>query len=247
MGWFNNSSELTQDIKFVIDREKFNEMVDFVFCVASKSQHKPLEKILFKVTKDKLTLVGLSGVCIAIAQATIVCECKRKEFLVSLEEIAKFKKDSPGDYKEVSIDIKGKEIVFETRYSYKTDDIAGFPQYEEVFPPKFVNKGIVDIDLLRNALNRLIQYVNNDHPVVIFDLSNNNPDITLTASDHKERLSMDYQGQPLTIALNCRYLTDILEKITSVTGKISLEFIAADRPLKLTARDYTCLLLPIKV
>ncbi len=129
---------------------------------------------------------------------------------------------------EVTIAIDGKFAYFTSgaaRLSCRLID-AQYPDYNAVIPVDNPNHLRVNrLDLL-SSMKRIAIYANQTTNQVMFDITSN--ELTITAQDldfaneAEERLGCDYEGEPLQIAFNAKFLIDMLAALDSEMVKFSL-------------------------
>lgn len=247
--WFKKENDdLNKDVKMVIDTEKFNEMLNLNFCVASTSKQDNLKGILLQVSDNLLKLVSTDGRRLLIAESQVSSQGAGKiDYFIPLQTVYKIKQDSPGSYRKISVNIRDRKIIFESNYTYELQDAAKFPKYEEVVPAVCKNKVDINRQRLLLALNKLKLYMDNQIPKIIFDLSNNNLYLSVPNSNYQENLAVNYQEKRFKIAFNINYFLEILEKLPSQCDKLTFEFSKPDHPLVLKWQGYTYVILPIQI
>lgn len=99
-----------------------------------------------------------------------------------------------------------------------------FPDYQQVIPSSFTKRVIVPRQKLADALKRTsllspdkAQGVRLDLSGNVLALSANNPDL----GEAREEIDVDYEGEPLKIGFNFRYLIDVLAVLD--TDKVELQ------------------------
>jgi DNA polymerase-3 subunit beta len=88
-----------------------------------------------------------------------------------------------------------------------------FPNYRQVIPKQQSHQLVISSEILSHALRRVVLLSSERSRAVKFELSpallklsSNNPDL----GEAHEELDVDYDGEPLEIAFNARYLIDCL-------------------------------------
>ena len=113
-----------------------------------------------------------------------------------------------------------------------------FPNYQQVIPRETNIHLTITVESFSRALRRVVLLSAERSRAVKFELSDrqlrlssNNPDL----GDAQEEIDVDYEGEPLTVAFNARYLIDAL---TSVKAKeVRLSFRDATSPAQLVPTD----------
>jgi DNA polymerase III subunit beta len=113
-----------------------------------------------------------------------------------------------------------------------------FPNYRQVIPSDTVHQLTLATEPLIHALRRVsLLSAERSRAIKIelsddrMALSSSNPDL----GDAREELDVDYAGDPLTIAFNARYLTDVLT--AAAAKEVRLSFRDAMSPTQLRPAD----------
>jgi DNA polymerase-3 subunit beta len=101
-----------------------------------------------------------------------------------------------------------------------------FPNYRQVIPKETTRHLVLGVDLLSHALRRVALLSSERSRAVklelesgLLRLSSNNPDL----GEAHEELDVDYDGEPLTIAFNARYLMDCLAACAAKEVRIGFQ------------------------
>lgn len=231
-----------------IDKEKFYAMLNFTFCVASTSTVENLRGALLKITGNKLTLVSTDGRRLAVAEGELISSnIQEKNIFLPLETISKIRQNTSYSYSKISLTIRNKEIAFNSGLTYEVKDDKQFPKYEQVMPPVSKNKLDINRDNFLWALNNLRSLKNNENPAIKLQFSVNNLIISIPGSQHQHILSLNYQGPAFNIGFNINYLIDALENLPSKSDTICLEFNGPEQPGVIRGKDYTYVVLPMRL
>jgi DNA polymerase-3 subunit beta len=128
---------------------------------------------------------------------------------------------------------------------------GNYPNYLQVVPAKSTKKVAVSKDLFAHAVKRVSILSKEKTNAVkmqleknLLVLSTNNPEV----GEASEDLSVDYQGEGITIGFNSRYLMDVLAAIDR--SNIALELNDALSPCLITEEGdehYKCVVMPMRV
>jgi DNA polymerase-3 subunit beta len=169
----------------------------------------------------------------------------------ALEEVNRFASDS--DSKEISLAFLENHLVFRRGpATLVTRLIEGqFPDYEGVIPKDFSRRVLVEHDRLLRALRRVSLLSNEKtRPVKIeFDkerltLRSNTPEM----GEAKEEIPADYDGEPMDMGFNARYLLEALAVMTSEQVAIELNDPLSPGVLRCHGdEDYFYVVMPMRV
>ena len=144
------------------------------------------------------------------------------------------------------------QMLFETDYHFLCTRLIGgeYPRYHELFPADFSNLGRFKRDEMLAAVERVAVMSDERTNLVKFhfegevlQISSNTPDV----GKAQEEVSVQFEGQPLDIAVNVRYVVDVLHKLSS--AEVRLEMTGALKPLIFkgeSEENYKYLLMPVQ-
>jgi len=127
---------------------------------------------------------------------------------------------------------------------------AEFPKFRQLLPKEHTAQAVIDVDELTQAVKRVSLLAERGAQV---RLEFTEGTVTLTAGGDElgraeERLSIEFEGEPLTIAFNPGYLLDGLNAVKSELVRFG--FTTANRPAILQPTDsdgFTYLLMPVRL
>ncbi len=124
-----------------------------------------------------------------------------------------------------------------------------FPNYRGVFEKcKFDKILNVDKDIISSAIKRLYSISDESNRTVIFDVDQNNIEISFKNDfqkyDAKETLNCDYTGEKVKIGFNSNYMNNIL---TSIEDDIQMHILESDKPCLFKAENIRAILAPIRI
>jgi DNA polymerase-3 subunit beta len=158
-------------------------------------------------------------------------------------------KFTPG---EVRIGLADGQIVFETENHFlSTRLISGeYPRYQELFPTEFKHCAHFKRDELVRAIERVSVMSDDRTHLVKMHFEDENLQITANTPDvgrAQEEVSVRFEGQPLDVAVNVRYILDVLQRLS--VDEIRLEMTGSLKPLILKGvgdEQYKYLLMPVQ-
>ncbi|MGB9710368.1 MAG: DNA polymerase III subunit beta [Thermodesulfovibrio sp.] len=212
-----------------------------------------LNALLFELRDGEIHVVGTDGHRLAHFKAALNVASEDRKVILSkksLNELKKFLSSA----ENVSLQIGKTHVMIEIDgISFLTRMIEGnYPNYEAVIPKDFDKQAIVDKELLIASLKRVSVLSRERQNAVRTEWGQN---LTISASDPEigeaqDELSIDYQGEPIVIGFNARYLIDALERITSDKAKIMMN--EPEKAVYITdAHDtsfvYECVVMPLRL
>lgn len=101
---------------------------------------------------------------------------------------------------------------------------AEFPDYRQVLPTTFKRRAVFERDLLREALRRVSIFATDSSNSVRFAFTADGLVLTarkLDAGDAREEVAADYNGDPISMGFNARFVADVLSVISG--ARVSFE------------------------
>jgi DNA polymerase-3 subunit beta len=157
-----------------------------------------------------------------------------------------------GSLKEVRIAMVSGQIVFETETHYLSSRLIGgeYPRYQELFPTEYKYLGELNADDFVSSIERVaVMSDDRTHLVKLhfeadtLQISANTPDV----GQAQDETQVQFEGQVLDIAVNVRYLIDVLQRLSGAA--IRMEMTGPLKPIiiKTGADDkYRYLLMPVQ-
>jgi DNA polymerase-3 subunit beta len=154
--------------------------------------------------------------------------------------------------KEVRIAMVSGQIVFETETHYLSSRLIGgeYPRYQELFPTDYKYLGELNADDFVSSIERVaVMSDDRTHLVKLhfegdtLQVSANTPDV----GQAQDETQVQFEGPVLDIAVNVRYLIDVLQRLSGVA--IRMEMTGPLKPIiiKTGADDkYRYLLMPVQ-
>jgi DNA polymerase-3 subunit beta len=225
-----------------------------VFACATDESRPIFTGGLFEAENDSIKMVGTNTHRLALKKDTITpIEVPAKLIIPAkiLNELARtLNSDTPIDV-TVSWEKGNVAFAFDDIY-LKSRLIEGtFPDYNRVIPPAFETVVSFETHLFLDAAERVsLMAKDGDYNIVKFRfeqdsiiLSSNNPDVGKAS----ETVASVMQGQPLEIAFNAKYMTDILKNLGCDKATISLNTPVSPACVKPADSDkYTYVITPVR-
>lgn len=201
-----------------IDSLLLLEMIDKTLYAAGESDTRyVLNGLLFNIKADgTLIVVGTDGHRLALSKKTVNFNPKdEKKFIFSRKSLSELRRFLNDESKAVKITLGKNHILFEIEnIQFLTRLIEGtYPNYEQVIPSSNEKTMLIDRNTLIKSLRRVSIMSKERSSAVKVDIdskkmgiSASNPDI----GEAKDEFSVDYSGEPITLAFNAKYILDAL-------------------------------------
>ncbi len=204
------------------------------FAIGNDDLRPAMSGLYFQVLKDELSFVSTDGNKLVLYKRLDVKSDKEESFLIPKKVLTLLKSALPVNETEVLMEYNTKNARF------KFNDLElvcrlideRFPDYKAAFPTESPNKLRVNKQELASALKILVIYANRTTSMVKFAL--NGSALNMTAEDFDytnkatESISCDYEGTPMEIGFNGRYLLEMLNVID--TEEVELALSQHNRP-----------------
>ncbi len=126
-----------------------------------------------------------------------------------------------------------------------------FPDYQQVIPAASSKKALLDRRLMLDALKRTSLLSPDKAQGVRLELSNgalalsaNNPDL----GEAREEIEAEYQGEPLKIGFNFRYLIDVLTVLSEDKVELQLNDPLSPGVIEgVGSPDYRAIIMPMRL
>lgn len=208
--------------QFFINAGKFKRALEkTTFCMANQDVRYYLNGLLLHISNSKLKLVASDGHRLSIYEdqldqatgydARIILP--RKGVL----ELSRLIDDPDA---ELKVEFSGNNIrifIKNLVFSAKLVD-SKYPDFSKVFQQTFFNQIHIQKQLLKEALTRVAILSNEKYKGVTLDIAPGSLRISTHNPEHdeaEEELSIEYTGEPLSIAFNAQYLLDAVSNLDS--------------------------------
>jgi len=238
-----------------INAKVLMEMIEkTVFSAGESDTRYTLNGLLFHVMPGvKTTVVGTDGHRLALIIKTIEGTLKEeKKLIIPKKAAAELRKLLDKTEENVKVTLCKNHILFTVgEIQFLTRLIEGtYPNYEQVIPANNEKKIMVRREEFAKTLRRVAIMSKERSNAVKMDLSENlisitssNPDI----GEARDEITVEYNGEDLSVGFNARYLIDILEAMSS--EKIVMELQAPLSPVLIKEEnneDYQCVIMPMR-
>ena len=246
----------------VIEIDLLKEMLKKTnFAISMDETRYTLNGILLESEGEDISMVGTDGHRLAFIKKTSGFEKKEKvEIIIPKKAQAELLKildsgdsDQKDEKKTISISVEKNHAAFKMgKMILVTRLIDGrFPNYRQVIPNDNNNNVVIDCKLFLHALRRVAILADEKSRMVKFGVQKN---LMILVSDNselgeaKEEIDVEYQGTPITIGLNAKYVMDILNVINS--EKINFKLKDSESSCLITPAEnenYRCIVMPMRI
>lgn len=246
-----------------IDPEDYPQMIQIEdkneFTINSSTLVSGINKTLFATSNDEfrpqmagvlcefspkgLTFVGTDSHKLVRFRNTSYSTDDERAFILPKKTLNLMSKilSSINEEFEVKVENNMSNIAFYFQnYHFACRLIEGkYPQYDGAIPSDNPNKLIVAKTSLQESVKRISIFTNPTTSQLRFEV--NEKEIVIQAEDVDaqnkalERIPCSYEGDPMTIGLNAKYLTEIINNVE--TENICFEMSRPDRPCIVTPYD----------
>jgi DNA polymerase-3 subunit beta len=167
-------------------------------------------------------------------------------------ELVKLLDGSKGSSSEVRLALVSGQIVFETDSHYlSTRLISGeYPRYLELFPANHTYQATFSREEMMSAIERVAVMSDDRTHLIKMHFEGETLQVTANTPDlgrAQEEVSMTFEGQVLDVAVNVRYLLDVLQRLGQVD--VSFEMTGPLKPIIIKGvgdDNYRYLLMPVQ-
>lgn len=240
--------EMKESYSFQMSQGLLKEIVkQTAYAVSSDNTRPVLTGVWFDVSDNKLKFAATDAHRLALRETGI--EVQGKNAIVPARALNELSKIMRGDVETVKITI-GDHAMFATRDGVLiTRLIAGhFPNYRQIIPGKFSASVTGKTNELIEAVARAFVLIDEESPVLEFSFDEESVvTVNTQTGSLKERLKVKYQGEPMKIYFNAKYLMDVLRAMPSDEMVLNLTNPLGAAVVKPAGKDdYLSLLLPAR-
>lgn len=222
-------SESGLENQFIINAGKFKKALDkTTFCMANQDVRYYLNGLLLNISNSKLKLVASDGHRLSIYEDQLEQAAGFEARIIlprkGVLELGRLLDDPEAElqveFSSNNIRISIKNFIF----SAKLVD-SKYPDFSKVFQQEFFNQIHIQRQLLKEALTRVAILSNEKFKGVTLDIATGSLRISTHNPEHdeaEEELSIEYTGEPLTIAFNAQYLLDAVSNLDSELAVLTI-------------------------
>ena len=241
-----------------IPQNKLKEMISrVVFAIATDESRQILTGCLLEVTPSEARMVALDGFRLAMQKVFQPFQLPAGQETVKavipgrvLNELSKILLDEE-EFCTLLIDNTRMQATFGNN-RLSTVLLAGeYIDYRKILPPSFKTQAKADRSQVQNAIDRASLMAREGKNNLI-RMSFGKEGLTITSNaelgDVLEEMEASLQGDPIEIAFNAKYITDVIRNITD--NELCMKFNSNVSPCVVCPQDgdqYLYLILPVRV
>jgi len=243
--------------KLSLDPKEFSAAVSQVSFAAATDESRPiLTGILLKGSGKRISLVGVDGFRLAEKRLSLAEELAEEISLVvparTLVEVARLSSRQEAPI-QVALLPRESQILFGLDGVRITSRLleGQFPDYEKIIPSSFTTRAQLPTGDFLQAVRLASIFARDSASVVRLQLDAEKPLVlsanTAEVGEGKTEVEAKVEGEPLQIAFNSKYLTDVLSRLQS--EEVVFEATGALNPgviKPVGSSDYLHIIMPVR-
>ncbi|PHS06370.1 MAG: DNA polymerase III subunit beta [Kordia sp.] len=212
-----------------------------IFAAGNDDLRPVMSGVFFQFTTESLTFVATDAHKLVKYQRTDISASENAEFIMPKKPLNLLKGILAGNDTEVTMEYNESNA----RFTFDNIDLicrlidGKYPNYEAVIPKENPNQLTITRNQFLNSVKRVSIFSNKTTHQIRLKIAGAELNISAEDIDYsnkaEERLTCDYQGDDLQIGFNSRFLTEMLNNLTS--DDVSLEMSLPNRAGILTPID----------
>lgn len=239
---FPNAVELKDPSSTVLEADILAAAISKTIFAAGNDDLRPvMSGVFFQFSTDALTFVATDAHKLVKYTRADVQASQAAEFIMPKKPLNLLKGILAGSEEAVTIEYNESNAKFSfdnTEMICRLID-GKYPNYEAVIPKENPNKLTIDRTQFLNSVRRVSIFSNKTTHQIRLKIAGAELNVSAEDVDYSnkadERLTCDYQGDDLQIGFNSRFLTEMLNNLTS--SEVSLEMSLPNRAGILTPVD----------
>lgn len=234
-----------------LDQASLKQMLNLTsFSVSMDESRYVLNGILFKISKNNLTLVATDGKRLAIVEKKInYTQEQGVNIIVPIKTIHGLNRNLREDG-ELSLILGSNQVLFDLGDVVVISRLieGEFPDYKQVIPLASDNKVRVGREQFLLAVKRAALLSTPDYQAVKLEVFKNKLVVSKSTPDvgeSREELTVAYNGKELAIGFNPAYLIDVLKNLNEES--VDLELTDTEKPGVIRIHGYVYIVLPMRL
>jgi len=227
---FPNIETAVNQLEFSISEKELRFLIERTqFTMAQKDVRYFLNGLLLELDKNSISTVATDGHRLAMCTLTTEANVPTKhQVIIPRKAISELLRLLENSDEEVTVSLSENHLRVNKQFTTFTSKLieGNFPDYNMVIPKTNTQEALINRELFKQVLTRAA--VLNDDKFskgIRLNFKKNILQVSANNSQHEEaedELAIQYEGEPLEIGFNVRYLTDILNTLPDELIKISL-------------------------
>jgi DNA polymerase III subunit beta len=222
-------AETEMDKRFTINAGKFKKALEkTVFCMANQDVRYYLNGLLLSISNNRIKLVASDGHRLAIYEGRLEEQTGYESRIIlprkGVLELYRLLENLDTELTVMFSNNNIKIVIGQLVFSAKLVD-AKYPDFGKVFQQAFYDPISISKQALKETLTRVAVLSNEKLKGVTFDITPGSVKISAHNPDHdeaEEEISLDYNGELLTIAFNAQYVLDAVSNLDSETALLTI-------------------------
>lgn len=212
-----------------------------IFASGNDDLRPVMSGVFFQFSTDNLVFVATDAHKLVKYTRDDISATQTAEFIMPKKPLTLLKSILAGSEEDVTIEYNDSnaKFVFENTTMVCRLIDGKYPNYEAVIPKENPNKLIIDRNQFLNSVRRVSIFSSKTTHQIRLKIAGAELNISAEDVDYsnkaEERLTCDYQGDDMQIGFNSRFLTEMLNNLTS--DEVSLEMSLPNRAGILTPVD----------
>jgi DNA polymerase III subunit beta len=226
---YPNFPETDLDKQFTINAKKFKKALEkTIFCMANQDVRYYLNGLLLNISNNKMKLVASDGHRLAIFEDLLESQTGYEARIIlprkGVLELYRLLDNEDNDLTVMFSNNNIKIMMGHLVFSAKLVD-AKYPDFGKVFQQSFYDPISLPKLALKEALTRVAVLSNEKFKGVTLDIAPDSMKISTHNPEHdeaEEEISINYQGELLSIAFNAQYLLDAVSNLDSDSAVLTV-------------------------
>lgn len=252
---YPNSEEEVNDVEFSVEKNALMHLLQSThFAMSQQDVRVFLNGLLLELDAQGITAVATDGHRMAICKLPCSLNNQHQRLLIPKKGVQEILRLLNGVTDEQVVLSAGKSHfkLVTKQYTFSTKLIeARFPPYAKAIPTAQDKQVIIERDLLKRALSRIIILAHEKSRAVLMHIQAGQ--LTLIANNQEqeeaiETLPAETQGDELKIGINASYLLDVLNHMQE--GPLRLSLATTDSSIlveSLKDEHYVYIIMPMKI
>ncbi len=201
-----------------------------LFAVSNDELRPAMTGVYLKLNSEGLTFVATDAQKLVRFMRTDQTAEEMVDFIIPRKALALIKAALPSGEGDVKISFNETNAFFSFSNTHLVCRLidARYPKYEAVIPVNNPKELTISRKSLQSSLKRMSIFANKTTYEVVFNLNETNLDISTQdldfSNEARESLDCQYDGEPMEIAFNAKFLLEVLNALTidEICLKLSL-------------------------